>query len=481
MPQQEQFPAVPAIASPGLPDTLPECHQLIGAQGKQILVLLERVSLLEERVNLDSRNSSKPPSCDGPASGNRRQRRASGRKRGAQPGHTGSYRALLDDSEVDTIVECKPSDLCACGGAVVPDDDAPIRHQVFDVPPVAAHVSEYRRYAGRCAGCGKAHRAALPAGVPSGQIGPRALALVGALGTHFHLTQHKTRQLMAQLTGVDFSVGAISQAQGKVAQALQGPVHQISQHVAQAPVKHMDETRYPREGSGNWVWGVVTPTAAWYSLLPSRARYVATSLVGEQVTGIVVSDRYAVYDYVDASQRQVCWSHLVRDFTRISHRAGCAGRIGSALLACGWLLFRWREKAKSKAGFDPLQRRIRRLLLQGIAQSGCKRTANTCANLIKLWPALWTFLERADVPPTNNEAERALRAIVLKRKISGPTRSARGDLFIARGFSVQETCRRQGRDLWSYLHEAVVAWIDKAAPPSLLPQGALENAVVPSG
>ena len=58
---------------------------------------------------------------------------------------------------------------------------------------------------------------------------------------------------------------------------------------------------------------------------------------------------------------------------------------------------------------------------------------------------------------------------MLKRKISGPTRSRRGDEFIARGFSAFETCRRQGRDLFDYLHGAVIAWIDKTAPPSLMP------------
>lgn len=97
-----------------------------------------------------------------------------------------------------------------------------------------------------------------------------------------------------------------------------------------------------------------------------------------------------------------------------------------------------------------------------------QRTANTCANLLKLWPALWGFLwgfiTHPGVEPTNNATEQALRGIVFKRKISAPTRSRRGDEFIARGFSVHETCRRQGLDLWAYLHRAVVAWIDKAPP-----------------
>ena len=472
--------------SVAMPMTVSQCHEVIQAQARHIELLLQRVAgheeqmaVLQERLKLDSKNSSKPPSSDGPASGNRAQRRASGRKRGAQVGHKGSYRALLDETKMERIIDCPPADVCECGAAVVMVADEPVRHQVFDVPPVKAQVVEYRRYAGRCTGCGKAHRAALPAGVPSGQIGPRALALVGTLGTHYHLTQYKIRDLLARLLGVDFSVGAISQAHGKVALALAAAMVEIAQHVKQAPVKQMDETRYPSEGAGNWAWAVVTPKVVWYSLLPSRARYVATSLVGEQFNGILVSDRYAVYDYVDADKRQVCWAHLLRDLTRISQRAGLAGQIGRGLLGAGYVLFRWREQGKSAAQFDPLRRRMKRLLEQGSAQRGCTRTANTCANLLKLWPALWTFLGNAGVPPTNNEAERALRALVLKRKISGPTRSRRGDEFIAHGFSVYETCRRQGRDLWDFMHEAVLTWIDKATSPSLLPVTAV--AIAPSG
>lgn len=458
------------------PATVAQCHaviELLALQvqqlGLQVEQQREQIAVLQEQVKLDSNNSSKPPSSDGPGRGNRAQRRASTRKRGAQPGHKGSARALLDEAQVDQVIDCKPVDICECGAAVAALADEPQRHQVFDVPPIKAQVHEYRRYAGRCTGCGKAHRAALPAGVPSGQIGPRALALVGTLGTHYHLTQLKIRDLLARVTGVDFSVGAISQAHGKVALALAEPVAQAGEYVQQAPLKHLDETRYPREGAGNWAWVVVTPKVVQYSLLPSRARYVAHELIGKQPIGTVVSDRYAVYDYVDTAKRQVCWAHLLRDFNRIGQRKGQAGRIGRGLLGAGYVLFRWREQGKSAAQFERLHRRIKRLLSQGSAQTQCTRTAKTCANLLKLWPALWAFVEDKGIPPTNNEAERALRTLVLKRKISGPTRSRRGDDFLARGFSVYESCRRQGRDLWDFMHQAVVAWIDTSAPPSLIP------------
>jgi transposase len=296
------------------------------------------------------------------------------------------------------------------------------------------------------------------------------LALVGVLGTRYHLTQFKIRDLLAQMMGLSFSVGAISQAHGKVAAALKAPLAEASGTLASAPVVHMDETRYPREGSANWVWAVVQPKLAVFTILPSRARYVIHSLIGEAPGGVVVSDRYAGYAYIDAERRQVCWAHLLRDFTRIAERADAPGRIGRRLLGLGLVLFRWREQGKTTpAQFEPLQRRLHQALQAGTEHADCGRTARTCANLLKLWPALWGFITHPGVEPTNNAAEQALRAIVLKRKISGPTRSRRGDEFIARGFSAMESCRRQGRDFLGYLHGAVIAWIDKTPYPSLLP------------
>jgi len=446
-----------------LPQTVAECHAVITQ-------LLERVKALEERVNLDSNNSSKPPSSNGPGRMNRAQRRASDRKRGAQPGHKGHSRAMLDESELDRVVDCKPQAVCECGGRVEVAD-APQRHQVFEVPPMRAQVAEYRLYSGRCAGCGKPHAGVLPVGVPKGQLGPRALSLVGVLGTRYHLTQRKIRNLLDQLMGLSFSVGAISQAHGKVAVALKAPVAEAAASLCTAEALWMDETHYPREGINNWVWAAVQPLLAVFAIYPSRARYVILDFIGQNCTAAVTTDRYAGYAFIDAERRQVCWAHLLRDFNRIGQRQGLAGQIGRRLLGLGLVMFRKRDKAQlSGAVLDGLQRRTRAALQRGAAQDQCTRTANTCANILKLWPALWTFTTNPRLAPTNNAAEQALRSIVLKRKISGPTRSLRGDQFLSRGFSVHETCLRQRRDLWDFMHSAVHSFIANTAPPSLMPR-----------
>ena len=264
-----------------------------------------------------------------------------------------------------------------------------------------------------------------------------------------------------------------------MAAALGAPVHAATASLRQAAVVHMDETRCGREGgregtSGNWLWAAIQPRPAIYnSALPSRARYVVHHLIDQQPVAVVVCDRYAAYGHIDPRQRQVCGAHLLRHFNRIAQRAGQPGRVGARLLGLGYVLFRWRERGRStQAQFGPLQRRVRQALQRGAAQRACTRTANTCANILELRPALWCFTRHAGVEPTNHSTEQALRAIVLERTISGPTRSHRGDPFIARGFSAAETCRRQGRDLLAYLHQVMLVWIDGTAPPSLLPQPA---------
>jgi transposase len=106
----------------------------------------------------------------------------------------------------------------------------------------------------------------------------------------------------------------------------------------------------------------------------------------------------------------------------------------------------------------------------GSTQTQCSRTANTCANLMKMWPALWTFLHNPLVPPTNNAAERALRDYVVKRKLSYCTRSKRGMEFTERIFSTVQTCKMQTRVAYDFIHTAVQCWIGGIRPPSLVPE-----------
>jgi len=247
-------------------------------------------------------------------------------------------------------------------------------------------------------------------------------------------------------------------------------VRQAQAQVREAAVVHMDETRYPCQGlKTNYAWVTVEPRVVTLSMLPTRARIGAESLLGLEPKAVVVSDRYAVYDYVPEAQHQVCWAHLVRDFERIAQRSGAAGQIGRRLVTLSWAVFDWRKRAKTPAQYEPLKRRIKAQLEQA-RQCDCKRTARTASNLLSQWDTLWLFTTRADVEPTNNAAERAIRTLVLKRKISGLARSRRGLDFVARGYSVVQSCALQGRSALSFITDSVRHWLGQAvAATSLRP------------
>jgi transposase len=463
MPQRTQ--TAPVIEPPiALPDTVPACHALIHQ-------LMQRLSLLEERVTLNSRNSSKPPSSDGPAAPTRPSKPKSGKPLGGQPGHKGSFRAMVPEQDVHHRIECLPPAQCNdCGSAIHVDGDKAIRHQVFDLPKIEPIVSEYVRLRGICSGCGRKHHAALPAGVPSGQLGPRALALVGTLAGQFHLTQRKVQSVLSHIMGIRFSLGAVSQAHGLVSQALDKPVAQLHAELQHAPVCHADETRHQNHQHNLWMWVLASDWGVRFRIDPSRGQMAAKLILGEQPSFVTVSDRYAGYNHLLLAQRQVCWAHLLRDFERIGQRSALPGRIGQRLLGYGYLLFRWRKEEKDARYFAWLQRRIQVQLELGREQTQCKRTANTCANLLKMWPAMWTFLDNPLVPPTNNAAERALRDYVIKRKLSYCTRSKRGMEFTERIFSTVQTCKMQARVAYDFVYEAMQSWIGHLHPPSLVPE-----------
>jgi transposase len=314
--------------------------------------------------------------------------------------------------------------------------------------------------------------------------------LVGTLAGQFHQTPRKVQDVLAHIMGIRFSLGTVSQAHGLVSQALAAPVAQLHAELQHAPVCHADETRHQSHGHTMWMWVLASDWGVRFRIDPSRARLAASAsnccrcttidpsrarlaaklLRGERPSFITVSDRYAGYNHLPIKQRQVCWAHLLRDFERIAGRAGLGGRVGQRLLGYGCLLFRWRAADKPAQHFEWLQKRMRVQLELGSAQTQCSRTANTCANLIKMWPALWTFLHNPLVPPTNNAAERVLRDYVIKRKLSYCTRSRRGMDFTERIFSTVQTCKMQSRVAYDFITEAVQSWSAQLRPPSLVPE-----------
>ena len=215
------------------------------------------------------------------------------------------------------------------------------------------------------------------------------------------------------------------------------------------------------------MWGLFGARAALFRIAADRHRREAQALLGEEFSGIVCSDRWWAYDYLGAERRQLCWAHLVRDFTAHSEGVAAQKQFGEACLEIAGRLFAaWGEfredadRARLLERVGPLQDELRALLEQAARRSTkTKRQRPFAKHLLQRWPALWTFTAVPGVEPTNNHAERGLRGAVIYRKLSLGSQSEEGERTIERLLSASITCRLQGRSLFAYLSDVIAARI----------------------
>jgi transposase len=441
-----------------------------------VMELLRRLAEVEARLNQTSRNSSQPPSSDPPQAKPRAVKAPTGRKSGGQPGHAGHGRKLKPEGEVDLIIDVRPERCGQCGTLLLGEDAAPERHQVTELPRPSPVVTEYRRHCLWCVACGARTQVEWPVTMPTGSFGPRVQATVGYLTGRIGASQREVQDILATLYQIEVSVGGIGALEQAVSTALATPVKEAERYVQRQPVRNADETSWREKGKRRWLWISVTPLVTIFRLLKTRGATGAKELLEEVVWGIIGTDHYAGYHWIDPHQRQLCWAHLKREFVAWSERTGETARIGVALLAVEKQLFmlwyRVRDGTLAWADFQvamqPLLVRVKTLLQEAVAGADAK-AQGTCRNLLKREAALWTFVWEPGVEPTNNSAERPLRRAVLWRRRSFGTQSEAGSQFVERILTAVTTLRQQHRDVLDYLTVACAAAICKEPAPSLLP------------
>ncbi|BCX80613.1 transposase, IS66 family [Methylomarinovum caldicuralii] len=436
---------------PPLPGTVEECHRVIEALWRalgEFQQIQARVEELEEQLALGSDNSSQPPSQDSTKKrAERKGKRPTGRKKGAQVGHPRHERALVPAEAVDEVRHYFPHGRCECGGSVAVRGFRP--HQVFDLPEIRYRVVEHRVYEGRCGWCGQKHQGRLPDEVPRGQMGPGLVAWIGLMTGRYHLSLREVEALLEEQWGLRFSLGAISQSQIPL-QAWLGPVYnQIGEAVRKALIAHADETRHYRGRSIYWLWALTTDQMAYFLTHYSRGKGAAGELLGD-FQGILVTDRHGAYNDHPQDSHQYCWAHLIRNLERIAGRKGQAGEDGERLLRaarltvhCGKL---WQQSHypsdRYRRRLERLKALFRRELEQAAQRHGDNKTGRSCRKLLDDFPRFWTFPDHPGVPMTNNTAERALRPYVIWRKTRFFSQSHRGDCFRPMILSLVETCKR---------------------------------------
>jgi transposase len=470
------------MAEQGCPGCL-ERDKVIAELQRQLDELRQQLRDLHARLGTNASNSSLPPSANPPGAPKPVVKKATGRKPGAQPGHTPNARLRLPPERLAHVIALVPHRCERCRAPLPaqgqPGDPEPSWHQVAELPRTAALVTEFQGHARTCAGCGHVTRATIPPEIRADALGPRLAATVTYLSGCQHVSKRGLEEVVEAVFDVPVSLGTLARLEQQMSGALAEPHRQIAALVQAAPVKHADETGWKLAGKLCWLWVAVTAGAAYFLLHARRGAAALKELLGERPQGVVVSDRWSAYQALDLSRRQVCWAHLVRDFQAMVDRGGLAAVVGEELLDLGGLLFEmWykvrdgtrtrRWLARQVAGW--LRNDVGVALERGTA-CGCAKTAGVCAEILKVEPALWTFAREEGVEPTNNAAERALRPAVLWRKGSFGCHSEDGCRFVERLLSVSQTLRKRGSRVLDYLTEALNAHRHGLPIPKLLPAG----------
>jgi transposase len=260
-----------------------------------------------------------------------------------------------------------------------------------------------------------------------------------------------------------------------VSETVAAPVEEARRFVEAAGAANADETGWWEKGKRAWLWVAATTLVAVFMVHAKRGKDAARKLLGG-FAGILTTDRWKAYMQWAIEKRQVCWSHLMRDFQFISEHRGVAGKIGAELVKLGRRMFKyWHRvrdgtmtRAEFKTKIEPIRKRMKQLLADG-TWGRVGKAPGMCREILDVWPAVWTFVDAAGVEPTNNHAERVLRRAVLWRKRSFGTQSEEGSRFVERLLTVSATLTLQKRNVLDYLTQATTASLAGQPAPSLLP------------
>src|SRR6201996_1514603 len=281
-----------------------------------IRLLLAKIAELEARLNKTPQNSSRPPSTQHPHAKPLPKKPKSKRKQGGQPGHPKHSRPLLPTDRCDELHILKPTECRRCGNNLAGCDPEPLRHQVWELPEIRPHVSEYQRHRLRCGDCGETTCAKLPSGVPQGQSGPRLIAFSGLLMAYFRQSKRRTALFLETLLHQPCCPALTLKMQTQVTTALRPAYDELAAALPTQPSLGIDESPTKEAATKAWLWTFVAGLFTVFAWRVTRAAAVLTEVLTEDYAGVVICDRAKMYWRL--GRLQWCWAHLKRDFQALA-------------------------------------------------------------------------------------------------------------------------------------------------------------------
>jgi len=373
---------------------------------------------------------------------------------GRKPGtRYGTHQRRKPPNQVDEAIAVPMPQRCRCGGAATWERTETQYQEDIVISTVR------RRFdieIGRCACCGRAvqgrdgRQTSDALGAASVQIGPAALSLAALMTKQMGLSVGNTQQILEVGCGLRISRGGLSRALGRMARKAEPVYAQLLAANRASMVNVMDETGWKVGGQLHWAHVAVGDQTTVYAILPGRGFAQSVELIGADYSGFLLRDGWAPYRRFVHAFHQTCLGHLLRRSKQMEQAGGTAAgfprSVKELLKTALQLRDRYEASRISEHGLASARGKLEavmdRLLEQPVDSEADRKLA---AHLSREREHLFPFLYCPGLAATNHEAERAIRGLVIARKVWGGNRTEKGARTQSVLMSVLRTCRQQGQ------------------------------------
>lgn len=390
-----------------------------------------------------SKNSSQPPSRDQKSNTAKDKRK---HRHGPPKGHEKHERQFV--AQPDKVVDLRAKQCYHCHANLDEKTGKLVKvNQITELPEAKAEVIEVRQYEAICPDCGEVILGRPPIGLEMDRtFGARLEATVVYYRQEQHMSYQRTQQALHNLHGVEISQGGIDNMMRRGGEHAIRKAEPIQESVRQSAVIHSDETGSRVAGDNWWEWVFCTGKAVWHEIRFNRSEDVIREFMQTSKVEVWVSDCYGAQLKAPSERRQLCLAHQIRNLQAVvdANPTLTWPRAMQILFRYAIHLHHQRDQLSPiqfAAQVARVERHCDRLLQRSLSPPDAKRLKN---RYLKHRDKLFVFLDRTDVEPTNNVAERALRPSVVHRKVIGCFRSEWGAKAFAALASVIDTAELSG-------------------------------------